>query len=72
MSKDSVFSSFWRKELDEVEIHVSLAWDKTKSVTIRTWFMQGEQATEDQAIGELWRQYSQEIIAHIREKGAEK
>ena len=66
MSKDSIFSSFWHKDLDEVEIRVNLAWDKTKSVTMRTWFMQGEQATEDQAIGELWRRYSEDIIAYIK------
>ena len=71
MNKDTIFSSFWHKDLDEVEIHVALAWDSTKSVTMRTWFLQGEQSTEDQAIGELWRQYSQEIIEHIRERGAE-
>jgi len=66
VSKDSIFSSFWHKDLDEVEIRVNLAWDKTKSVTMRTWFMQGEQATEDQAIGELWRRYSEDIIAYIK------
>lgn len=66
MNKNDIFSTFWRKDLDEVEIHVELAWDKTKSIMMRTWLLQGEQMTEDQAIGELWRRYSAEIIEHIQ------
>ena len=69
MSKDDVFDIYWCQELDEVDVRVALAFDDTKSYTVRTI---DPNYTERMLIGTLWTKYAYEIIAHIQGKTKEK
>ena len=66
MNKDDIFALQWIEDNESLVLHISLAWDVTKSIDVRYYSVEHPKNVEEIAKGKMFNAYGNDIIKHIQ------